>query len=42
MWKEKEIELVHVDTEENITDICTKGLSKVLLDGFLVDLEMEM
>ena len=41
MWKEKEIELMHVDTKENVADICTKGLSKVLHDGFLVDLGME-
>jgi len=41
MWKRKEIRLEHVDTKENVADICTKGLSKVLHDGFLVKIGME-
>jgi len=41
MWKSREIELVHVDTKENVVDICTKRLSKVLHDRFLVKIGME-
>ena len=36
-----DIRFVSVDTKDNLADVCTKGLARILFEGFLDRLGME-